>query len=75
MTTVTLEEAQAQLAALVANLKPGQEILITYESRPVARLVSEAKGAAKRRHPGNFKGKLEIVSEDEEHLKDFNEYI
>ena len=42
MSTITLEEAQAGLADLILRLEPGEEVLITRGSQPVARLVSEA---------------------------------
>lgn len=75
MTTVTLEEAQANLAGLIAELKPGEEILITEEDRPVARLVAEAPNARKPRQPGSAIGKLTIVEDDDAHLDDFREYM
>ncbi|MCD4728602.1 MAG: type II toxin-antitoxin system Phd/YefM family antitoxin [Pirellulales bacterium] len=41
MTTATIEEAQAHLATLIAQLKPGEEVVIVERDRPVARLVAE----------------------------------
>lgn len=38
MPTVTLEEAQAHLPDLIHNLQPGQELVITEDSQPIARL-------------------------------------
>jgi antitoxin (DNA-binding transcriptional repressor) of toxin-antitoxin stability system len=70
MTTITLEEAQAKLTALIAELKPGEEILITEEDRPVARLVAETPDARKPRQPGSAIGKLAIVEDDDAHLRD-----
>ena len=43
MTTVTLEEAQAKLADLVHGLAPGEELLITENDRPIARLTATDK--------------------------------
>jgi antitoxin (DNA-binding transcriptional repressor) of toxin-antitoxin stability system len=68
MTTVTLKEAQTNLAGLIAELKPGEEILITEEDRPVARLVAEPPNARKPRRPGSAIGKLTIVQDDEADL-------
>ena len=65
MTTITLEEAQANLAGLIAELKPGEEILITAEDRPVARLVAEPPNAREPRRPGSAIGKLTIVEDDD----------
>ena len=38
-TTVTLEEAQAHLAELISQLTPGEEVVITDNQQPVARLL------------------------------------
>jgi prevent-host-death family protein len=71
-TTVTLEEAKARLAELIEHLSPGDEIVITREQQPVAKLVS-SRPARKPRQPGSGKGMLTIVGDDDEHLKDFQE--
>jgi len=39
MTTITLQEAQANLAELVHRLAPGETVTITENDRPVARLI------------------------------------
>ena len=75
MSTVTVEEAQATLPELIARLSPGQEIQITDRGNPVARLVAEAPAPRKRRQPGSAVGKLIVLSEDDEHLRDFQEYM
>jgi len=75
MTTITLEDAQAQLASLVANLQPGDEILITQENQLVARLVRERPQGQERRRLGTAIGQIEIVAEDDEHLRAFKEYM
>jgi prevent-host-death family protein len=72
-TTVTLEEAKARLDELIEHLAPGDEIVITREKQPVAKLVS-SRPARKPRQPGSGKGMLTILSE-EEHLEDFKEYM
>lgn len=72
--TVTLEEAKARLAELIDHLSPGDEIVITRKQQPVARLVSN-RPARKPRQPGSGKGMLTIVSDDDEHLEDFEEYM
>jgi antitoxin (DNA-binding transcriptional repressor) of toxin-antitoxin stability system len=75
MSTVTVEEAQARLPALIAGLKPGQEVVITLGDRPVARLVGEPAEFRPPRRPGSAVGQLAVVAEDEEHLQDFTEYM
>lgn len=75
MSSVTLEEAQAKLADLIRKLTPGEEVVITDNNQPVARLVSEKTAPRQRPQPGLGKGMITIVADDEEHLKDFAEYM
>jgi len=72
--TVTLEEAQARLADLIKHLAPGEEVVITLDDRPVARLVPSAE-TRPRPQFGSCKGMLTIVSDDDEYLEDFREYM
>lgn len=77
MTSVTIQEAQAKLPDLIHGLMPGNEVLITENNQPVAKLVSELPNAKPglRPPPGLGKGYITIVADDEEHLKDFAEYM
>jgi antitoxin (DNA-binding transcriptional repressor) of toxin-antitoxin stability system len=75
MTTATIEEAQAHLATLIAQLKPGEEVMIVERDRPVARLVGERSTRTGPRQPGSAIGKLTIVEDDDAHLEDFREYM
>jgi antitoxin (DNA-binding transcriptional repressor) of toxin-antitoxin stability system len=75
MATVTVEEAQANLAALISGLDPGEEIVILKNQEPVAKLVRERSFGRAPRVPGNCKGMITLAVEDEEHLKDFEEYM
>ena len=75
MTRVTIEEAQDRLPELIAGLRPGEELQITKDDRPVARLVGESPGRREPRKPGSAVGTLVIVADDEEHLEDFRDYM
>lgn len=77
MATVTIQEAQAKLVDLIRKLQPGDEVVITENNQPVAKLVSERPKAKPglRAPPGLGKGFITIVSDDDEHLKDFEEYM
>jgi len=44
-------------------------------ARMVVLLPDEVAPLPKRRHPGSAKGKLKILSEDDEHLEDFSEFM
>ena len=41
MSIVTIEEAQATLAELIDRLAPGEEVIITRNQQPVAKLVGQ----------------------------------
>jgi antitoxin (DNA-binding transcriptional repressor) of toxin-antitoxin stability system len=74
MSTVTLEEAQARLPELIDHLHPGESLVITRNQKPVARLLLEESLKRKPRRAGSAKGMLTIIRDDDEHLKDFEEY-
>lgn len=73
MTTATMEEVQSHLPDLLEKLAPGENILITRDGKPVARLTPELPVGAPI--PGRGKGKLVIHAEDDEHLAGFEEYM
>ena len=75
MNTISLEDAQARLPDLIAQLAPGEELVITRDTQAVARLVGDRPQERKPRVPGTMRGILTIVSDDDEHLKDFEEYM
>jgi prevent-host-death family protein len=71
-TTIDIDEAQAKLKDLIAKLGPHDEVVITDQNRPVARIVPTA---SKQPVFGSCKGMLTIVDDDDEHLADFKEYM
>ena len=75
MVTVTVEEAQGDLVGLISRLKPGEELLITKQDKPIARLTAEPPQKRKPRRPGSAIGKLRIIDDDDEHLEGFEEYM
>ena len=74
MTTLSLEEAQARLPDLIHLLMAGEEFIITEKSLPVAQLVLP-QTPRPQPVPGRGKGTITILSEDDEHLEDFKEYM
>jgi antitoxin (DNA-binding transcriptional repressor) of toxin-antitoxin stability system len=56
------------------GLIPGEERVITQNDQPVAGLRALFMKNPKPRF-GNCQGKLIILAEDDEHLKDFEEYM
>jgi antitoxin (DNA-binding transcriptional repressor) of toxin-antitoxin stability system len=73
--TITVEEAQASLKELIHNLAPGDEVVITENQEPVAKLVAkEAKPP--RPSPGLGKGSILYMAWDfDEPLEDMKEYM
>ncbi len=72
--TVELDEAQATLGELIAGLQPNDEVVIVKDHKPVAKLVPTAPVRTTRK-AGNCKGMITLLVEDDEHLKDFEEYM
>lgn len=62
--TVTLKDAQAHLAELIAQLTPGDEIVITQNEKPVARLLAEQPPTRQPRVPGSAKGMIAYMADD-----------
>ena len=76
MTTVTLEEAQSKLPELIHQLAPGEELVITENEQPVARLVPEAPSDRQPRQPGSMRGTVLYMAPDfDAPLDDFKEYM
>jgi antitoxin (DNA-binding transcriptional repressor) of toxin-antitoxin stability system len=74
MHTITLEEAQSHLGEIIDKMTPGEEIVLTRGDQPVARIVADS-GEKPHPVPGRGKGMLTIIAEDDDHLKDFAEYM
>ena len=75
MTSVTIEEAQAKLPELIDHLTAGEQLVITRNQKPIARLQAEAQPQRPRRKAGSAKGQFTILVDDDEHLQDFAEYM
>jgi antitoxin (DNA-binding transcriptional repressor) of toxin-antitoxin stability system len=77
MTTISIQQAQAKRSDLIHELTPGEEVLITENSQPVARLVKEAVQVESRRARklGTLKGNvLQMAPDFDAPLDDFKEY-
>lgn len=71
MNAISVEQAQAELSELIDRLRPGEEVEILKGNRAVAKIISKRKP----RQFGLGKGKLAILKEEDEHLKDFQDYM
>ena len=61
MATVTIQEAQASLSELIHRLAPGEEVVITENNRPVARLLPSVE---KPRQLGTLRGTVQYIAPD-----------
>ena len=73
--TVSIHQAQLQLANLIERTSRGEEIIIAREDGQVAARLVPASAPANDFAPGFLKGKIEIVADDDEHLDQFREYM
>jgi antitoxin (DNA-binding transcriptional repressor) of toxin-antitoxin stability system len=74
-TTLAVEDMKLTLPELLDSLTPGDEVILTRNHQPVAKLVSAKPPERKPRVPGLGKGMITIISEDDDHLRDFAEYM
>jgi antitoxin (DNA-binding transcriptional repressor) of toxin-antitoxin stability system len=77
MATVTIQEAQARLPDLIHRLTPGEEVVITENDQPVARIVPPTPTPpTKPRRLGTMKGTVLYMAPDfDAPLEDFKEYM
>jgi prevent-host-death family protein len=82
MTQVTVDEAGAQLGRLLQAAREGEEVVLTQDDLPVARLVpldlvQQEHGQSKkpRAQRGSGKGLFYMSPDFDEPLADFKEYM
>ncbi len=76
MTFLPIDQFVQRFPMLFSQLGPGDEIVLTDGNTPIARVIPvEQKEALPKRRRGTAKGVLTIISEDDEHLEDFAEYM
>lgn len=73
---ITVEEAQAKLKELIAGLSLGEEVIITQNQLPVAKLVGKRIARPPRPAPGLGKGSVVYMAPDfDEPLDEFEEEV
>jgi antitoxin (DNA-binding transcriptional repressor) of toxin-antitoxin stability system len=74
MALMTVEEAQADLKGVIAKLAPGEEVVLTENEKPVAKLVASETTAVRKL--GTMKGTVLYMAPDfDAPLEDFKEYM
>ena len=72
---ISLEEVQAKLPEIVHGLGEGDEVVIMEGKQTVARLIGPSPAKRGPRKPGSARGKLTLLAEDNDYLKDFEYYL
>ena len=72
--TISVEQAQSSLRDLIERTTRGEKVVITEGRQPVAELVPVPPAQAAPAF-GSCRGMLTILAEDDEHLRDFAEYM
>jgi antitoxin (DNA-binding transcriptional repressor) of toxin-antitoxin stability system len=85
MSTITLQEAQSNLAELVHRLAPGEGVTITENDRPIARLIVPLVAPAHPPRPrppvtgvpkaGSCEGLFVVPDDFKEPLEEMREYM
>ncbi len=72
--TISIEQASTQLSGLIHGLGPNDEIVLTENDKPVAKIVPNT--AIRPRVAGTCKGMLEILDDsDDVILQEFKDYL
>lgn len=75
-TTMAVEDIQVTLPELLDSLTPGDEVILTRNHLPVAKLVSEAPKPGLRPPPGLGQGSILYMAPDfDEPLDEMKEYM
>jgi antitoxin (DNA-binding transcriptional repressor) of toxin-antitoxin stability system len=75
MPTISIQEAQARLSEIIHGLTPGEEVVITENDQPVARLVPTPPLHTKPRQFGTLKGTVLSMEHFDDPLEEFEEYM
>ena len=73
MTEIDVNAAATRLQGLLEVVMDGEEVVITKDSQPVARLVGLTQHKAKR-HFGSARGKVTLAGDFDAPLDDFEQY-
>jgi antitoxin (DNA-binding transcriptional repressor) of toxin-antitoxin stability system len=81
MHSIDIAELTPHAQALLNQIKPGEELIVTSQNQTVARIIrvngqeTEPGGKRKRRRAGTAKGNVWMAPDFNEPLEDFAEYM
>ena len=70
-TNMTLEDIKASLSRFLDSISPCDEVILTLKLRYGAKLTGEPPLQREPRWPGNCKGIINLLVEEDEHLDGF----
>lgn len=73
--TISIEQAQLKLADLLDKSAKGKAIELTRNGQTFARIVPARPADKRPRRPGFARDLIQVISDDDEHLKDFAPYM
>ncbi len=74
MSTVSIQDAQANLSDLIHRLSPGEEVILTDNDHPVAKLVATAPRSRPVPKLGTQRGSVLSMEHFDDPLEEFEEY-
>jgi antitoxin (DNA-binding transcriptional repressor) of toxin-antitoxin stability system len=76
MTPITLEQAQNHLAEILAQLTPGEEVVLTRDDQPIATLKALPRTACEGPRLGTLKGTILHIAPNFDAIPEgFEEYL
>lgn len=75
MPHIDVAQAKRQFEQLLEQVFRGEEVVITKDNRPVARLTALPPTKTRRRQFGSVRGEIWMSDDFDEPLDDFQEYM
>lgn len=75
MPHIDVAQAKRQFEQLLEQVFRGEEVVITKDNRPVARLTALPPKKTRRRQFGSVRGEIWMSDDFDEPLDDFQEYM
>ena len=76
MTTLSIQEAQSKLPDLIRGLNPGDEVILTENDQPMARILPAMVRPRQPRRSGTLRGTVLYMAPDfDAPLEQFKEYM
>lgn len=72
---IDVAQAKRQFDQLLEQVSQGEEVVITKDNRPVARLTALPPAKTRKRQFGSVKGEIWMSDDFDEPLDDFQEYM